>query len=478
VQLHKSAGHKTDPIPAAVSKRAGFARRAGAGGLMATSALVALLFAACATTQPVESPAARQPTGSLHDPRFATSATLLKTGKVLVAGGVAAEGSASSVAELYDPANGGFLMTGSMISGRSYHTATLLGDGKVLFVGGIGKDGRPVRAAELYDPATGEFEPTGNMIDPRFNHTATLLQNGKVLIAGGEVMTNNDKVIDTAELYDPAAGTFSQTGNVTRFFDPSTDKIFYEGMMGGARTKHTATLLQNGEVLIAGGGDANGKSLASAQIYNPANGKFTPSSAMNYPRKEHRATLIREGQVLMTGGLDGNDNILASAELYNPSTGKFVLTTAAFPGSGSGMIYARYEHTATLLANGQVLIAGGGGERSILGTAELYDPSRGAFGCVGGRMARSESKCNKSMSDYRNYPSAVLLTDGTVFIAGGYNFRTAAARNLLAAQGILNSPNTPFSLIDSAEIYNPAAGAFISTLAIFQASSAIAAESK
>jgi len=111
------------------------------------------------------------------------AATLLNTGKVLVAGGVGpfcAGCNSGMTAELFDPATGTWSPTGSMSIFRSQHTATLLSNGKVLVAGGNGA------TAEVYDPATGTFSPSGSMTTTRANHTATLLPDGRVLVSGGQ----------------------------------------------------------------------------------------------------------------------------------------------------------------------------------------------------------------------------------------------------------------------------------------------------
>jgi len=405
----------------------------------------------------------------MRDPRFAATATTLADGRVLIAGGVANEGAAGVAAELYDPASGGFVLTGGMLSGRAYHTATRLEDGRVLIAGGLGKDGRPVRAAELYDPASGQFVPTGNMLQPRYDHTATRLPSGKVLLTGGNTTTAVANYLGTAELYDPATGTFSPTGKVTRLYNAETDKFFYEGEMNAARAKHTATMLADGKVLIAGGAGVNEKTQASAEVYDPASGQFTVTGAMVAARQDHRATLLQSGQVLISGGYDGEGHILASAELYDPATGKFSLTTTAFATSGTAMSEGRREHTATMLADGQVLIAGGSGAHGAIATAELYNPADGAFTCVGGVLEGPRGPCNRSMNDFRDYASAAGLRDGKVLIAGGYNFRMSLARNPAAARGAIGGASVPFTLIGTAEVYDPAAGTFTSTLTLLRA---------
>jgi len=432
--------------------------------IILTFAVTATILTACATSPPPAPAWPPPPSPTMRNVRFAATATLLANRQVLIAGGVAHEGTSSATAELYDPATRGFALTGGLLTGRSRHTATLLQTGKVLIAGGIDKDGKPVRAAELYDPASGRFLATGNMLEGRYDHTATLLANGKVLITGGGTTTRGVTNTDTAELYDPASGTFSQTGVVTRYYDTTSEKFFYKGEMNAAHAMHTATLLPNGEVLIAGGMDADGKTQAIAEIYHPASGKFRPAGSMNLARREHRATLLQNGQVLITGGLDAQERILAVAELYDPATGKFALTTEAFPHTGTAMTDVRCEHTASILPNGQVLIAGGSDTDGMLATAELYDPAQGSFTCVGGRSGGPISLCKQSMTDFRTYALAVPLADGQVLIAGGYNTR----RNWTAARGKFSGP-VAFTVLNSAEIYNPASGAFTSTTTLVNA---------
>src|ERR1700687_4294770 len=242
------------------------------------------------------------PTGSLTTARYRATANLLPNGRVLIAGGLDATGSALSSAELYDPAAGIFTATGSMATARDQQTATLLSDGKVLIAGGAGANGLALQTAELYDPATSTFIAAGSMTTARATHTATLLPNGKVLIAGGG---GSLPELSTAELYDPAAGTFTATGS-----------------MAAARAVHTATLLANGKVLIAGGAGASPGPgyLSSAELYDPVAGTFTVTGSMTTAREYHTATLLADGHVLISGGINGSD--LSSAELYDPVAGR------------------------------------------------------------------------------------------------------------------------------------------------------------
>jgi large repetitive protein len=298
-----------------------------------------------------------------------------------------------TLADLYDLQTGTFAATGSMTTARGFGTATRLSDGRVLFAGGDpGKwnfAGSLIASAELYDPTTGTFSPTGSMTTARNLHTATLLPDGRVLITGGS--DTFDLAVATAELYDPTTGTFSPTGS-----------------MAAARGFHTASLLLDGRVLIAGGNDQGwgaDRFLASAEIYNPTTGKFTATGPMTTGRASHIATVLPDGRVLIAGGTYGNGSTsLASAEVYNPKTGKFTAT--------GSMAEARTFHAATRLADGRVLVTGGAPDGwayqgPFQSSAEIYDPKTGKFTSTG------------PMADTLASHTATLLADGRVLIAGG-----------------------------------------------------------
>jgi N-acetylneuraminic acid mutarotase len=152
------------------------------------------------------------------------------------------------------------------------------------------------------------------------------------------------------------------------------------GSLNTARQVHMMTLLQNGQVLVAGGEDAYSHLLASAELYNPAMGTWTTTGSMNTTRGDATMTLLTNGQVLVVGGYYSDPVkgpiALASAELYNPSTGKWTYT--------GSLHTARWNHSATLLQNGEVLVAGGesygsGGTTNVFASAELYYPATGTL---------------------------------------------------------------------------------------------------
>jgi hypothetical protein len=331
-------------------------------------------------------------TGFLAKARGLHTATLLTNGKVLVTGGTNGEHAILASAEIYDPVTGAWTPTGALNVGRVDHTATLLPDRRVLVAGGRSQSGI-IADAELYDPATGEWIPTGVLRDARGSHTATLLRSGLVLVAGGMDNNFSDRLA-SAELYDPATGKWSPTGSLT---------------LDRGRESHTATLLDDGMVLVVGGRVFGPFMAHGAELYDPTSGTWIATAAPSAVRVEHTATLLRNGKVLVAGGVKSNaiGVELDSAELFDPITRTF--------GATGKLQIARNRQTATLLQSGRVLIAGGfrfivDGDLKIPSTlrvAELYDPDTGQW------------TVSTEMNGVRAEHTATSLADGTVLVAGG-----------------------------------------------------------
>ncbi len=242
--------------------------------------------------------------------------------------------------------------------------------------------------AALAQP-TGPFTASGPMTTSRANHAATLLQGRRVLITGGDSYAAAIPGVPAAAplVVAQSPGTFTAIADMTT-----------------PRWVHTATLLPDGQVLIAGGENASSPLLSSTEIYDPATQTFTPSGNMTMARSGHTATLLADGRVLIVGG-----DSIGSAEIYDPSTGSFTAT--------GSLLMPRNGPNATLLEDGRVLVTGGtaGGFTPSgylpIGDAEVYDPSPGVFtsgGAYAGVLA------NNTVPSDGFGATSTLLPDGTV----------------------------------------------------------------
>jgi uncharacterized repeat protein (TIGR01451 family) len=455
------------------------------------------------------------PTGSLQTARSSATATLLTDGRVLIAGGIALGTNSASLAstEIYDPSVGMFDSGAMLAAARESAIATLLPSGKVLIAGGYSVAEEVVHAlnrAELYDPVVGTSTATGSMANARFGAIAALLPSGDVLIAGGASgngFLQNSTSIASAEIYSTTLGAFSSAGSMTAAREsasavllPNSQVLVIGGVNNGSDLKRAAypalaesydastasfvatgsmsvpcstplsvalpngkvfvrgcdpiafqetpqvfdptagsftalpvqeivrgfgtlSLLGNGKALCVGGNEAP---ILFADMYDPVTGSIQLVGPLVVDRTDHTATILADGKVLLAGGLKvGAAVAVSSTELYDPVAGTFTA-------SGS-MLSTRGKATATLLANGKVLIAGGDPLLNDHPTAEseLFDPQTGTFSVTG------------SLITARYSANAVLLPNGKVLIAGG-----------------LGTSDTP---IDSAELYDPVTGTFSGT---------------
>ena len=371
------------------------------------SALVAAAVALASTTIWSRAPSADEPPGAGGPPPLVTRplssavtssmstvrwlhiAARLADGRVLVAGGSPGE-AAFKTGEIYDPATGVWTPTGTpMLFAHEWPVAAALCDGRV-FVGG-----RPDSAnhdAEIYDPTANAWITAGKMKLSHLYGTATLLHDCRLLLVGGYSANTQ------AEIYNPATGTFKTVGvmNSERFF-------------------HTTTVLADGRALAAGGGvDIGGQwfTYGTADIFDPATGLWTKAAKMHHPRRAHTATLLPDGTVLVAGGTTGGKDDgteagtqLASAEIYDPVAN----TWTELP---SKLITARTFHSAALVPGGAVLLFGG------------LDGTGSASRQVEGYFEGTWQALDPLLVDRYQHASA-LLDDGRVLVTGGVHQATA-----------------------------------------------------
>lgn len=280
-------------------------------------------------------------------PRYHPAGALLDDGSVLVTGGYGGQASA----DRYIFALGRWITAAAMRTPRWAHTATLLGDGRLLVVGGASVKGLGVdetlRSAEIYHPLSNSWTPAASMGTARHSHTATLLADGRVLVVGGNGSHLVGSQLASAEIYDPSTDTWSPTPDMTV-----------------PRVEHTATLLPDGGVFVAGGAEGDNY-WSGSEIFDPAAGQWIPAGDMLAARAGHTATALDDGRILVAGGLDRWNDALATAEIYDPRSGhRDPATSMAVP---------RYLHTATLLGNGRsVAFVGGWNADGATGDVALY----------------------------------------------------------------------------------------------------------
>ena len=307
------------------------------------------------------------PAGTMALARNSHTATLLPNGKVLVVGGIQYSGpfgTLTNTTELYDPLTNSWSAGPPLTLGVGLsHSAVLLGNGKVLVTAGLlaYPDCTYRATSELYDPAVGTagtWTATGSLSLRRSSATTTLLANGNVLLAGGPAngCPGGNPGMNEAEVYDTVAGTWAVTKTLSQ-----------------SRYNNTITLLPSGKVLLAGGYSTGGVITASSDLYNPSTGTFSPTGSLATARTttggagdNGASPLLQNGQVLIAGGTNSSGTVLGSAQLYDPASGTWATT--------GSLTTARAFNTATLLQDGNVLVVGGSTGPSALGSAELYRP--------------------------------------------------------------------------------------------------------
>lgn len=269
---------------------------------------------------------------------------------------------------------------------------------------------------------------------PRAGHQATLLNDGRVLVAGGCAGAGCTQVQRSSERYDPAAGRFapaaemhearvSHTATVlpdgrvfvaggwtgsaatasTELYDPAADRFAAGPVMSAARMDGTATLLDDGSVLLVGGAAQTNRPVAVAERFSPATGTLAAAGTLHAARAHHAAVKLRDGRVLVVGGLVARHTATAGAEIYDPRSGSFRPTGA--------LAQPRCKHAALLLADGRVMVLAGSADcedRRKLASTEIFDPVTETF-APGPRLVDAR---------YKIASAAVRLAGGAVLVAG------------------------------------------------------------
>jgi Kelch motif len=242
-------------------------------------------------------------TGSMETARSSFDPVLLPNGKVLVAGGAVAFPELDTAAcELYDPATGTWSPTGSMLQSRTEYHATLLTDGRVLVAGGFSQAAGLIGETEIYDPATGTWSSSGSLNMPRTDNVQVRLADGRVLVAGGikKFTFNTPKITASAEIFDPATGSWTRTGPLNT-----------------PRIRFTANLLDDGTVFAAGGSDGTLSGYSSIEVFAPSREKWRMlNTGLASTRYLHSATSLLDGSIIIAGGLASGGTVIPDADLF------------------------------------------------------------------------------------------------------------------------------------------------------------------
>jgi N-acetylneuraminic acid mutarotase len=402
---------ENDATPAAIPEKALAMMRPNrrplylllAGAAAAIGLIVVLLLSSGGDDDAI--PPALPPIGTwvqapdLASIRGTTSAVTFKDGKVLVSGGGVGAIPVAAV-EIFDPAANQWRPTGALNDARRGHASVALADDRVLVAGGRNADGDPTPSAEIYDPASGTWTRTAPMNLGRIGHSMSLLADGRVLVAGGTVLGAGGA----------SGGQTLRPDSSAEIFDPRTSTWRPTSAMSTARFEHTATALADGKVLMVGGqGPGQGgrlTALATTELFDPAADTFVSSTDLGEGRTNHAAVLLSDRSTVLVVGGAGGDNAdlsLGSAEIYDSRSGSWNRV--------GPLTQPRTGATATLMASGNVLVAGGEsatrGQRRSLVRGEMFDAQSREWRSAG------------DMSCPRSEHASVLLGDGTVLVVAG-----------------------------------------------------------
>lgn len=319
------------------------------------------------------------PAVNLLEARSNSTATSLQDGRVLIAGGADANGTAMATAEFFG-ADGSISAAPPMNYARSRHFAVALQDGRVLVGGGVSTDGMPMFSAEIFDPIANAWTPAASgMVEARAGAAAGMLPDGRVVISGGD---SGSLPSMTIEIFDPGAGTFAPAG-----------------VMASPRTKHAMAVLPDWRVIMIGGWSGS-KVLQTTDIFDPKTGEMTPGPQLLSARMSHTATTAIDGRVVIAGGNNGSTD-LNSVEIFDPVAGSIA--------AGMNLATARQGQLAVLLPNNNnILFVGGTSAGAPVATAEIYSPWQGTMTAAGANaVARSQAAASGTGED-----GALLVSGG------------------------------------------------------------------
>ncbi len=331
---------------------------------------------------PTPSPGEWHELAPLEEGRAWHAAALLADGRILLAGGMD-DFQSLGTAWLFDRNSNTWQVAAALPEGRDSHSLTALADGRALVLGGQNNDGLPLASAELYDPEGNGWLASMPLFCHGSGHTATLLRDGRVLVAGGLCVEGSRPVLAGAELFDPASGTWSPAGNMLQL-----------------RNGHTASLLPDGRVLVAGG--AGSEVFATSEIYDPRTNTWQAASPMIMARTEHAAAALAGGGVLVAGGVNKPPGVTDSVELYDLQSGRW---------SDAGRLPAPSLWGAlSALPDGRGLLAGGTadlGFGEVSRQAWYFDPQSTTW------------QPAPEMPEARAVAAAVDLPGGQLWLSGG-----------------------------------------------------------
>jgi N-acetylneuraminic acid mutarotase len=359
---------------------------------------------------------------NLLDGHVGHTATLLKDGRVLIAGGTDVHGVATARSELFDPKANRWIRAGNMNRARAAHAATLLADGNVLVSGGqTGLSIFPIQVlsnAEIYHPATNSWTAVAAMNAPRRMHSSIRLHDGRVLVVGG---TNEA----------PGSPLPAAEQEQAEIYHPQLDAWFLAGTGLPPLSSQAATLMPDGTVLVTGGSTDMGFATVSAELFDPAPNHWRPTTwPMATARYGHSATLLPDGKVLLTGGYTTKTQV--SGGFVYPSS-EFLTTSEMFDLRGNTgirvgySIIPRFEHSATLLSNGTVLVVGSAYASDA--DSQIFDPKN------------TEQWASTGLKMDRYLHTATMLADGRILVAGGYGVGSPSTAWLFSAESGQSAPS-------------------------------------